>query len=347
MDTGNDSQTTMQDKCWYCDKVLDDANTVRCVDCGRLMCRDCGEHYSECGCGNTVCEDCLRVCAECGSHMCGDCAYYCEHCESDLCDDCSRWCHNCDERYCMDCAERCDECGDRYCPDCWDEHPCMNTQKPEYRNPYEGLPVTDPYTFGLEIEVDGNHDSDMLKNHRLIAGWCPDGSLHHDGSLEYQSEPMTMSDLTEIQQLIGHITTDTDNRLAGGHMHISRTSRQTANRWYWALAALTESQCVAMNMRHMTDDRWCELRHGEYAGKATAINDSHTRTIEFRTFGPWHCATAEKLGAAVNYMHVIWRFFQKFPIYKLKTRDIQAMSRVTARQAIKDMYAKRAKEARI
>ena len=60
----------------------------------------------------------------------------------------------------------------------------------------------------LEIEVDGNHDTDMLRNHRLIAGWCPDGSLHHDGSLEYQSEPMTMSQLTEIRRLVERIATD-------------------------------------------------------------------------------------------------------------------------------------------
>lgn len=55
----------------------------------------------------------------------------------------------------------------------------------------------------------------------------PDGSLHHDGSLEYQSEPMTMSQLTEIRRLVERIATDTDNTLSGGHMHISRTGRQT------------------------------------------------------------------------------------------------------------------------
>ena len=223
----------------------------------------------------------------------------------------------------------------------------MNTQDPCYRDPYEGRPVREPFTFGLEIEVDGNHDTDMLRNHRLIAGWCPDGSLHHDGSLEYQSEPMTMSQLTEIRRLVERIATDTDNTLSGGHMHISRTGRQTPARWYWALEALDGTQCEALNMRHMTDTRWCELIHGDYCGKDTAINDTHRHTIEFRTFGPWHHDTAGRLDAAVHYMHAMWRFFQKFPVPKLKTRDIQAMSRVAATQAINDTNATTAGRRRI
>lgn len=243
--------------------------------------------------------------------------------------------------------EYCEQCDERYCPYCYERHACANTQDPCYRDPYEGRPVREPFTFGLEIEVDGNHDTDMLRNHRLIAGWCPDGSLHHDGSLEYQSEPMTMSQLTEIRRLVERIATDTDNTLSGGHMHISRTGRQTPARWYWALEALDGTQCEALNMRHMTDTRWCELIHGDYCGKDTAINDTHRHTIEFRTFGPWHHDTAGRLDAAVHYMHAMWRFFQKFPVPKLKTRDIQAMSRVAATQAINDTNATTAGRRRI
>ncbi|WP_032736357.1 hypothetical protein [Bifidobacterium longum] len=253
----------------------------------------------------------------------------------------------CDDRLCSDCQEYCEQCDERYCPYCYERHACANTQDPCYRDPYEGRPVREPFTFGLEIEVDGNHDTDMLRNHRLIAGWCPDGSLHHDGSLEYQSEPMTMSQLTEIRRLVERIATDTDNTLSGGHMHISRTGRQTPARWYWALEALDETQCEALNMRHMTDTRWCELIHGDYCGKDTAINDTHRHTIEFRTFGPWHHDTAGRLDAAVHYMHAMWRFLQKFPVPKLKTRDIQAMSRVAATQAINDTNATTAGRRRI
>lgn len=100
-------------------------------------------------------------------------------------------------------------------------------------------------------------------------------------------------------------------------------------------------------MRHMTDTRWCELIHGDYCGKDTAINDTHRHTIEFRTFGPWHHDTAGRLDAAVHYMHAMWRFFQKFPVPKLKTRDIQAMSRVAATQAINDTNATTAGRERI
>ena len=158
---------------------------------------------------------------------------------------------------------------------------------------------------------------------------------------------MTMSQLTEIRRLVERIATDTDNTLSGGHMHISRTGRQTPARWYWALEALDETQCEALNMRHMTDTRWCELIHGDYCGKDTAINDTHRHTIEFRTFGPWHHDTSGRLDAAVGYMHAMWRFFQKFPVPKLKTRDIQAMSRVAATQAINDTNATTAGRERI
>lgn len=243
-------------------------------------CRHCERQSGECAvrchdCDGWLCDDCARTCNECGSRMCGDCAYCCEHCEHSLCEDCGYRCRMCDDRLCSDCQEYCEQCDERYCPYCYERHACANTQDPCYRDPYEGRPVREPFTFGLEIEVDGNHDTDMLRNHRLIAGWCPDGSLHHDGSLEYQSEPMTMSQLTEIRRLVERIATDTDNTLSGGHMHISRTGRQTPARWYWALEALDGTQCEALNMRHMTDTRWCELIHGDYCGKDTAINDTH------------------------------------------------------------------------
>ena len=101
--------------------------------------------------------------------MCGDCAYYCEHCEHSLCEDCGYRCRMCDDRLCSDCQEYCEQCDERYCPYCYERHACANTQDPCYRDPYEGRPVREPFTFGLEIEVDGNHDTDMLRNHRLIA----------------------------------------------------------------------------------------------------------------------------------------------------------------------------------
>ena len=85
--------------------------------------------------------------------------------------------------------EYCEQCDERYCPYCYERHACANTQDPCYRDPYEGRPVREPFTFGLEIEVDGNHDTDMLRNHRLIAGWCPDGSLHHDAPSNTRANP--------------------------------------------------------------------------------------------------------------------------------------------------------------
>lgn len=159
--------------------------------------------------------------------------------------------------------------------------------------------------------------------------------------------PKQLYEYRDLADELTRIATDTDNTLSGGHMHISRTGRQTPARWYWALEALDGTQCEALNMRHMTDTRWCELIHGDYCGKDTAINDTHRHTIEFRTFGPWHHDTAGRLDAAVHYMHAMWRFFQKFPVPKLKTRDIRAMSRVAATQAINDTNATTAGRRRI
>lgn len=65
-------------------------------------------------------------------------------------------------------------------------------------------------------------------------------------------------------------------------MHLRRTNRQTPSRWYWALKGLSDQQARNLNMRHTTNNRWCELIHGDYAGKHTArrprprTRDDHT-----------------------------------------------------------------------
>ncbi|MBW3089197.1 hypothetical protein KIH81_00475 [Bifidobacterium sp. 82T25] len=266
--------------------------------------------------------------------MCDECVYWCNRCDHALCDECSYWCADCDDRICTECAERCEECDDRFCPSCFEEHECVDIRMAAYTNPYQGRPVREPFTFGLEIEVGGWHDTERMKDSSLIAGWCTDGSLHHDGALEYQTQPMTMDDLPSIVRLVSGIDPDNDNSQAGGHMHVSRTPKQTPSRWYWALTALDKEQCEKLNMRHMTNSRWCELTHGHYNGKATAINDQHAATIEFRTFGPWWKDTANRLAPAVNYMHTMWRFFQRHPLYSLKRDDIIRMSRTACRNAI-------------
>ena len=66
-------------------------------------------------------------------------------------------------------------------------------------------------------------------------------------------------------------------------------------------------------MRHMSDDYWCELKHGEYTGKHTAVNDEHADTIELRTFDCWYAGSADKLEPAVKWMRAMWRFFEKHP----------------------------------
>lgn len=87
-----------------------------------------------------------------------------------------------------------------------------------------------------------------------------------------------MSKLPTLRELIERIPDYGEN--AGGHIHVACTTNQCASRWHWALRGLDGAQCERLNMRHMSDDYWCELKHGEHSGKHTAINDEHQDTIE-------------------------------------------------------------------
>mgnify|MGYP000481489589 CR=1 FL=1 len=270
-------------------------------------------------------EDELVECCECTNRMCDDCAHHCADCDTPICE----------------------ECGASYCTSCMEEyHDHEDTQEPDYIDPYHSnAKARNVFTFGLEIEIGADHDHDMMQTNPLIAGWCPDGSLHKHGALEYQTQPMTMNQVDELTDLVARIEPVDDNSQAGGHMHISRADRQTPGRWYWALHALNKEQAESLNMRHMTETRWCQLMRGEYNGKATAINNTHADTIEFRTFGPWWSQTANKLTPAVTYMHTMWRFFQRHPLYQLKRSDSMATSITAYRNAINGLTIKKEAEA--
>ena len=263
--TEENDETT---RCQYCDAVKDEDELVECCECTNRMCDDCAHH-----------------CADCDTPICEDCAHTCERCDDIICDECSRWYDGCDWRYCGDCLEYCEECGASYCTSCMEEyHDHEDTQEPDYIDPYHSnAKARNVFTFGLEIEIgadhdhDHDHDHDMMQTNPLIAGWCPDGSLYKHGALEYQTQPMTMNQVDELTDLVARIEPVDDNSQAGGHMHISRADRQTPGRWYWALHALNKEQAESLNMRHMTETRWCQLMRGEYNGEATAIN-THTQT---------------------------------------------------------------------
>lgn len=311
-------------RCPYCKAECDEL--TECSECDHRMCSDCPYQCS--GCSSVLCEDCVR---------------YCERCDGTLCGECSRWCAGCDSRYCNGCLEYCEQCDDDYCPGCIEQaHEHDDTKEPCYRDPYPSNPkARNVFTFGLEIEIDADHDHEMMQSHPLIAGWCPDGSLGRPGALEYQTQPMTMRDLDALVRLVSRLHPyDDDNSHAGGHMHISRASGQTAARWYWALHALDQTQAETLNMRHLGDSRWCRLEHGEYSGKSTAVNNDHADTIELRTFGPWYALTADRLTPAVVWTHTMWRLFQHHPLYQLKRSDIMAASRTAYRHAITSLKVK-------
>lgn len=135
-----------------------------------------------------------------------------------------------------------------------------------------------------------------------------DASLERNG-VELQSNILDMSKLPALKRIVEGIPEYGDN--AGGHIHVARTPNQCASRWYWALRGLSAPQCRLLNMRHIDDDYWCTLSHGEYGGKHTAVNNEHADTIELRTFDCWYEGSAHKLIPAVKWARAMWRFFEK------------------------------------
>ena len=239
------------------------------------------------------------------------------------------WCAQCgtpidpDNGECYRCgvfgcgAVLCGDCGGgqacgHYCPRHRGNELLTDSMEPEYTYPYAfagGI----RFTFGVEIEIESALSDEFVENvtdSDVIAGWDKDASLEWNG-VELQSNILDMSRLPDLQRIVEGIPEYGEN--AGGHIHVARTPNQCASRWYWALHGLGAAQCRLLNMRHIDDDYWCTLTHGEYMGKHTAVNDEHADTIELRTFGCWYKGSADKLVPAVKWIRAMWRFFEKHP----------------------------------
>ena len=247
-------------------------------------------------------------CAQCGTPV--DSAgseYYC-------CDD-----YHCDAVLCEDCGG---SGNSYYCPRHRIDEMFTTSKECEYTYPY-AFGHGGRFTFGVEIELESELDADFVENIKksdLIAGWDKDPSLGQNG-VELQTNILDMSKLPALQQLVEGIPCYGDN--AGGHIHVARTANQCASRWYWALRGLDSSQCGRLNMRHMSDDYWCALNHGEYTGKHTAVNNEHCDTIELRTFDCWYEDSASKLVPAIRWIRAMWRFFEKHPLGTVSTDAIE------------------------
>lgn len=245
-------------------------------------------------------------------------------------DDEGEWCAQCGtpidpdggEYYCCDIfgcdAVLCQYCGGSltydgyYCPRHRGAEAFMDVKEPSYIYPY-AFGDGSQFTFGVEIELESALSDDFVENvtnSDIIAGWGEDASLEHNG-VELQSNILNMSKLPALQRIVEGIPEYGEN--AGGHIHVSRTPNQCAGRWYWALHGLDAAQCRSLNMRHLDDDYWCSLTHGEYTGKHTAVNDEHANTVELRTFDCWYEGSANKLVPAVKWIRAMWRFFEKHP----------------------------------
>lgn len=213
----------------------------------------------------------------------------------------------CDAVLCEDCGMSM-ECDGHYCP----RHrgTLLGAKEDEYTYPY-AFGNGEQFTFGVEIEIESELSDEFVKNvtdSDIIAGRDNDPSLERNG-VELQSNILDMSKLPALRRLVKGIPEYGEN--AGGHIHVARTPNQCASRWYWALRGLDGTQCERLNMRHMNDDYWCSLDHGEYTGKHTAVNDEHQDTIELRTFDCWYEGSADKLVPAVKWVRAMWRFFEK------------------------------------
>lgn len=221
------------------------------------------------------------------------------------------------EYYCCDgCgAALCDCCGgsiNYHCPRHRLDGMFQEGREPEYIYPY-AFGDGNQFTFGVEIETESEPSEDFMENvadSELIAGRENDQSLDSCG-VELQSNILDMSKLSDLRHLIDGIPEYGED--AGGHIHVARTPDQCASRWYRALHGLDATQCQRLNMRHMSDDYWRELGHGDYCGKHVAINDEHQDTIELRTFDCWFEGSAAKLVPAVKWIRAMWRFFEKHP----------------------------------
>lgn len=237
---------------------------------------------------------------------------------------------NCDAVLCEDCGG----CGNsHYCPRHRVNEMFSDGKDCEYTYPY-ARGHGGQFTFGVEVELESELDADFAENvtnSDLIAGWDKDQSLGVNG-VELQTNILDMSKLPALRKLVECITDYGDS--AGGHIHVSRTVNQCASRWYWALHGLDESQCERLNMRHMSDNYWCGLNHGDYVGKHTAVNDEHQDTIELRTFDCWYEDSADKLIPAVKWIRAMWRFFEKHPRGTVKAETIEQYSSCMANSVI-------------
>lgn len=236
-------------------------------------------------------------------------------------------CYSCDVYGCD--AVLCEDCvgagNDYCCPRHRGNELFSESKECEYIHPYSSEHVNQ-FSFGVEVEIESELDVDFVqtvKDSDLIAGWDNDPSLEQYG-IELQTNILDMSKLPALRKLIEGIPCYGEN--AGGHIHVARTANQCASRWYWALHGLDVSQCERLNMRHMSDDYWCALNHGEYTGKHTAVNNEHCDTIELRTFGCWYEDSASKLVPAIRWIRAMWRFFEKHPLGTVKAKTIEQYS---------------------
>lgn len=274
----------------------------------------------------TVCEVCDQpegelMCVLCGRRICCSCTNYCSCCDRYGCWGCITGEEDDPDTI------RCQECTDHEIPVSGDG---------TYENPYTEDIKGNPLTIGIEIEIDGRHDHHAMTANDLVASWCHDESLSRFGGMEYQTQPMATDPetLAKLRDLMDGIIPQTPQDHAGGHIHITRTTRQTGDRWTTALEGLDKDKAPWLNMRHADPDtdEWCHLSDYHH-DKECAVNCDHDRTIELRTFGPWNTDSVDTFMPAISWIKTMWRFFENHPFH-LADHDIRATSRTAWANAV-------------
>lgn len=211
----------------------------------------------------TLCEDCLRVCAECGEHYhspyetgvsaeyCDNCCdnyYACDRCNGVYCNDDMHTVGYSDSQYCIRCIQRvatfCNNCNEYEYVD--NDDSCRNSRSSDYVHNYGYKPnpvfylgsgqTSTPTTLfmGMELEVEAK-TGDYDEGAKLVAEeWGSFVYLKEDSSLNFGFEIVTHP--ATLEYYSEKVSWDTLNKLrslgfrswdtstAGLHIHLSRSS---------------------------------------------------------------------------------------------------------------------------
>ena len=101
-------------RCEYCERLVDEDDTIGCYECGLTVCQRCANSYGIWTNEGWICESCREnyvFCDSCEEYYYHTHTFHCEICDKYFCE------------YCSDIHE-CDYCNRPMCDDCYDSSYC-------------------------------------------------------------------------------------------------------------------------------------------------------------------------------------------------------------------------------